>query len=95
MVHFLFMASLKFKPRGPVLSGRGDRLRGQGENGEEAENFTKGGQLGRCFWVSTISSTGSFLDFSPVTPAPSLPVNRLPRHLIQIPKGVGPAHLFE
>ena len=52
MVHFLFMDSLKFKPRGPVLSGRGDRLRGQGESSEEAENFTKGGQLGRCFWVS-------------------------------------------
>ena len=46
------MDSLKFKPRGPVLSGRGDRLRGQGESSEEAENFTKGGQLGHCFWVS-------------------------------------------
>ena len=42
MVHFLFMASLKFKPRGPVLSGRGDRLRGKGESSEEAESRRPG-----------------------------------------------------
>ena len=77
-------------PGGQFFLGEGIGLGGKEKAVRRQKTSQKvGSWVTASGWVSTISSTGSFLDFSPVTPAPSLLVNRPPRHLIQIPKGVG------